>query len=202
VLQGLKASIQKAATTLLTERLDPASAAAAVFWGVFIGIVPIYGLQTLAAIGVALLLRLNKPLTLACTFINNPLLLPPTVAASVELGSFVCHGSFRSWHMVVLSGAQLKEQLFSWVLGSLLLGMLLGGAACASAFASSIAPLPNARNSTAVLFAGRCAWTGFFPCWPARIWERERWWTWAAATAWRSSLWHSATADAAWPAAI
>ena len=129
MLQGLKASIQKAATTLLTERLDPASAAAAVFWGVFIGIVPIYGLQTLAAIGVALLLRLNKPLTLACTFINNPLLLPPTVAASVELGSFVCHGSFRSWHMVVLSGAQLKEQLFSWVLGSLLLGMLLGGAA-------------------------------------------------------------------------
>jgi len=129
VLQGLKASIQKAATTLLTERLDPASAAAAVFWGVFIGIVPIYGLQTLAAIGVALLLRLNKPLTLAATFVNNPLLLPPTVAASVELGSFVCHGSFRPWHLTALSGGQLKEQLFSWVVGSLLLGLLAGGAA-------------------------------------------------------------------------
>ena len=129
MLQGLKASIQKAATTLLTERLDPASAAAAVFWGVFIGIVPIYGLQTLAAIGVALLLRLNKPLTLAATFVNNPLLLPPTVAASVELGSFVCHGSFRPWHLTALSGGQLKEQLFSWVVGSLLLGLLAGGAA-------------------------------------------------------------------------
>jgi uncharacterized protein (DUF2062 family) len=129
VLQGLKASIQKSATTLLTERLDPASAAAAVFWGVFIGIVPIYGLQTLAAIGVALLLRLNKPLTLAATFVNNPLLLPPTVAASVELGSFVCHGSFRPWHLTALSGGQLKEQLFSWVVGSLLLGLLAGGAA-------------------------------------------------------------------------
>jgi uncharacterized protein (DUF2062 family) len=129
VLQGLKASIQKAATTLLTERLDPASAAAAVFWGVFIGIVPIYGLQTLAAIGVALLLRLNKPLTLAATFVNNPLLLPPTVAASVELGSFVCHGSFRPWHLTALSGGQLREQLFSWVVGSLLLGLLAGGAA-------------------------------------------------------------------------
>ena len=129
MLQGLKASIQKAATTLLTERLDPASAAAAVFWGVFIGIVPIYGLQTLAAIGVALLLRLNKPLTLAATFVNNPLLLPPTVAASVELGSFVCHGSFRPWHLTALSGGQLREQLFSWVVGSLLLGLLAGGAA-------------------------------------------------------------------------
>ena len=129
MLQGLKASIQKAATTLLTERLDTASAAAAVCWGVFIGIVPIYGLQTLAAIGVALLLRLNKPLTLAATFVNNPLLLPPTVAASVELGSFVCHGSFRPWHLTALSGGQLKEQLFSWVVGSLLLGLLAGGAA-------------------------------------------------------------------------
>jgi uncharacterized protein (DUF2062 family) len=130
VLQGLKASIQKAATTLLTERLDPASAAAAVFWGIFIGIVPIYGLQTLAAIGLALLLRLNKPLTLAATFINNPLLLPPTVAASVELGSFVRHGLFQPWRLLfALSTAQLKEQLISWVLGSLLLGLLVGGAA-------------------------------------------------------------------------
>jgi len=129
VLQGLKAHIRKFAATLLTERLDPASAASAVFWGVFIGIVPIYGFQILAAVGVALLLRLNKPLTLASTFVNNPLLLPPTVAASVELGSFLRHGSFRPWHLMALSGAQLKEQLVSWVLGSLLLGLLAGGAA-------------------------------------------------------------------------
>jgi uncharacterized protein (DUF2062 family)/2-polyprenyl-3-methyl-5-hydroxy-6-metoxy-1,4-benzoquinol methylase len=129
VLQGLKASIRKLAANLLTERLDPASAAAAVFWGVFIGIVPIYGLQILAALGVALLLRLNKPLTLAATFVNNPLLLPPTVAAAVELGGFARHGSFRPWHLAAISGAQLKEQLFSWVLGSVLLGLLAGGAA-------------------------------------------------------------------------
>jgi SAM-dependent methyltransferase len=51
------------------------------------------------------------------------------VAASVELGSFVCHGSFRPWHLTALSGGQLKEQLFSWVVGSLLLGLLAGGAA-------------------------------------------------------------------------
>ena len=37
---------------------------------------PIYGLQTLVAIGLAVLLRLNKPLTLASTFINNPLSSP------------------------------------------------------------------------------------------------------------------------------
>jgi uncharacterized protein (DUF2062 family) len=95
----LKAPLRKFATTLLTERLDPAPAAAAVFWGVFIGIVPIYGLQTLAALGMAFLLRLNKPLTLASTFINNPLFLAPTVLASVELGGFLRTGSFQPWHL-------------------------------------------------------------------------------------------------------
>jgi uncharacterized protein (DUF2062 family)/2-polyprenyl-3-methyl-5-hydroxy-6-metoxy-1,4-benzoquinol methylase len=127
VFRRLKAPIRKFATTLLTERLEPAPAAAAVFWGIFIGIVPIYGLQTLAALGVAFLLRLNKPLTLASTFINNPLLQPLIVISSVELGGFLRHGSFVAWHLAAFSGAQLKEQLFSWVLGSLVLGVLVGG---------------------------------------------------------------------------
>jgi uncharacterized protein (DUF2062 family) len=130
VIQGLNAHIRKFMATLLTEGLDPASAAAAMFWGIFIGIVPIYGLQTLAGVGVALLLRLNKPLTLAATFINNPLLLAPTVVSSIELGNFLRHGSFEPWRMLIaVSGAQLKEQLFSWVLGSVVLGLLAGGAA-------------------------------------------------------------------------
>ncbi len=130
MLRGLNAHIRKFAATLLTEQLDPASAAAAVFWGIFIGVVPIYGLQTVAAVGMALLLRLNKPLTLAATFINNPLLLAPTVFFSIELGGFLRHGSFLPWRLLIaLSSAQLKEQLFSWVLGSLVLGLLAGGAA-------------------------------------------------------------------------
>jgi uncharacterized protein (DUF2062 family) len=130
VQRGLKEYIRKFATTLLTERLDPASAAAAVFWGIFIGIIPIYGLQTLAAVGVALLLRLNKPLILAATFVNNPLFWAPTVVASIELGGFLRHGSFQPWRLlIVFSAAQLKEELFSWVLGSVVLGLLAGGAA-------------------------------------------------------------------------
>jgi uncharacterized protein (DUF2062 family) len=129
VFQRFKAYLRNFSTTLLTEGLSPASAAAAIFWGIFIGILPIYGLQTLAAIGVAYLLRLNKPLTLAATFINNPLLLPPTVVAAIELGGFLRTGSFRSLHMSAFSGALMKEQLVSWVLGSLVLGVALGAAA-------------------------------------------------------------------------
>jgi uncharacterized protein (DUF2062 family) len=130
VQSGLKEYIRKFATTLLTERLDPAPAAAAVFWGIFIGIVPIYGLQTLAAVGVALLFRLNKPLILAATFVNNPLFWAPTVVASIELGGFLRHGSFQPWRLLIaFSAAQLKEELFSWLLGSIVLGLLAGAAA-------------------------------------------------------------------------
>jgi uncharacterized protein (DUF2062 family) len=146
VQRSLKAYIRKFAATLLTERLDPASAAAAVFCGVFIGIVPIYGLQTLVAIGVAVLLRLNKPLTLASTFINNPLLQPLIVLSSVEVGGFLRHGSFRPWHLTAISVAQLKEQLTSWVLGSLVVGLLVGGVAAIVTAAVVYCTAPSQRD--------------------------------------------------------
>ncbi len=125
--RGLKKYIRNFATTLLTERLDPASAAAAVFWGIFIGIVPIYGLQTLAALGVALLLRLNKPLTLAATFINNPFFLPFLIGGSLEIGCFLRTGRWQAWQMSAFTWAQLKGEAISVVLGSLVVGVVVGG---------------------------------------------------------------------------
>jgi uncharacterized protein (DUF2062 family)/trans-aconitate methyltransferase len=121
------------AATLLKEGLDPGRAAAAVFLGIFIGIVPIYGLQTLAAVGVAFLFKLNKPLTVAGTFINNPLLQPLIVVASVELGYFFRGGSFRPLKLSALAGVHLKENLVAWVVGSVALGILVGGVLAAIA---------------------------------------------------------------------
>ena len=117
-------------TLLLKERLDPSHAAAAVFLGIFIGILPIYGFQTLAAVGIALLFRLNKPLIVACTFINNPLFLPLTIFSSVELGCLLRNGSFQRLtisSLVAMRGHINKEQFFIWVIGSVALGILLGG---------------------------------------------------------------------------
>jgi uncharacterized protein (DUF2062 family)/2-polyprenyl-3-methyl-5-hydroxy-6-metoxy-1,4-benzoquinol methylase len=119
--------VRKFVTALLTEQLTPGRAAAAVFLGIFVGIVPIYGFQTLVALGLALLFRLNKPLTFASTFINNPLLQPMLVVSSVEIGYFLRTGSFHPWKLSALTGLHVKEELFSWVLGSLVLGVLVGG---------------------------------------------------------------------------
>jgi len=127
VIHKLSTRIRKAATELLTERLDPGRAAAAVFLGIFIGIVPIYGFQTLAAIGLALIFRLNKPLILASTFINNPLLQPALVLSSIETGHFLRHGHFRLLNFSSLAHVPTKDDLLSWIAGALALGVVAGG---------------------------------------------------------------------------
>ena len=134
MIQRLRLYAWKFVAPLLKERLDPGRAAAAVFLGIFIGIVPIYGLQTIAAVGVALLLRLNKPLTVAGTFINNPLLQPLIVFSSVELGCLLWRGSFQRLDLSTLATARAritKEELFIWVIGSVALGVLAGGVGAA-----------------------------------------------------------------------
>jgi uncharacterized protein (DUF2062 family) len=130
VIRTFEASARKFLTSLLKEGLDPGRAAAAVFLGIFIGIVPIYGLQTLAAVGVALLFRLNKPLTVAGTLISNPVFLPLIIFSSVELGCFLRSGSFQPLNLSALVNARShinKEQFFIWVIGSVTLGILVGG---------------------------------------------------------------------------
>jgi uncharacterized protein (DUF2062 family)/SAM-dependent methyltransferase len=131
VIRRFQGRLRQLATTLLKENLTPGGAAAAVFLGIFIGIVPIYGFQTLVAVGLALFFKLNKPLTVAGTFINNPLLQPLIVVSSVELGYFLRDGSFRPFHLSALAGAHIKEELLGWVMGSVVLGVLVGGAGAA-----------------------------------------------------------------------
>ncbi len=134
MIRRLELRARKFVTLLLKEGLDPRRAAAAVFLGIFIGIVPIYGFHALAAVGVALLFRLNKPLTLAGTFISNPLFQPLIVFCSVELGCLLYRGSFQPLTFSALAAASThltKEQFVIWIIGSLALGVLLGGVGAA-----------------------------------------------------------------------
>jgi uncharacterized protein (DUF2062 family) len=129
VIQRFKVQTRAFLHTLLKEGLDPWHAAAAVFLGIFIGIVPIYGLHTIAAVSLALLFRLNKPLTLACTFISNPVFQPVIVLSSVELGIFLRSGSFQRLSLsdVAVSPTHLtKEQILIWMIGSVALATLAG----------------------------------------------------------------------------
>jgi uncharacterized protein (DUF2062 family) len=134
MIRRLRSHARKFATLLLKEGLDPFRAAAAVFLGIFIGILPIYGFHALSAVGVALLFRLNKPLTLAGTFIGNPLLQPFIVFSSVELGCLLRRGSFQSLRLSDIAAASThlnKEQLVIWMIGSVALGIVAGSVGAA-----------------------------------------------------------------------
>jgi uncharacterized protein (DUF2062 family) len=117
------------AASLLSEGLAPGRAAGAVFVGIFIAQVPIYGFQAVAALGLAVYFGLNKPLTLAATFINNPLLQPFLIGASVMLGQFILTGEVRPFKIPELSMKSLKEGFSVFAVGSVSLGVILGGVA-------------------------------------------------------------------------
>jgi uncharacterized protein (DUF2062 family) len=150
VIRRFKTQARKFVNLLLYEGLDPQRASAAVFLGIFIGIVPIYGFQTLAAVGVALLFRLNKPLTIAATFINNPLLAPLIIFASVELGCLIRVGSFQPISALVAARHHPnKEQLFIWIMGSVALGILVG--CIGAAITAAVIHLHRKRSANSAL---------------------------------------------------
>lgn len=125
-MKAIKSTMQRFAATLCTEGLEPLPAGLAVGLGIFIGVVPIYGLQTLVAIGLAILLRLNKPLILAATFINNPILQPFLVLGSIECGSLLRTGAFLPLHLAGFTLAAVRGDLLLWAIGSVPLGVAAG----------------------------------------------------------------------------
>jgi len=119
---------------LLNEQLEPGPAAAAVWLGIALGIIPIYGLQSIAALGLATLLGLNRPLTFAATFVNNPLLQPILVVGSLQLGHLAIRGSWVSLSPAALLASPMGEHLLAFVVGSLILAVILGGAAALAVY--------------------------------------------------------------------
>jgi uncharacterized protein (DUF2062 family) len=125
--------LRQLTATLFTEHLDPGHAAAAVFWGVFIANVPIYGFQTLAIIGLAVLFRLNKPIAVAATFVNNPFLQPFLVVSAIELGSFILTGRFARFHYTAHL-SDLKPYFVALFIGGVVMGVLLGAIGAGATF--------------------------------------------------------------------
>jgi 2-polyprenyl-6-hydroxyphenyl methylase/3-demethylubiquinone-9 3-methyltransferase len=133
----LRSSARRVVAAVLSEGLGPGRAAAAVFTGVFIGIVPIYGFQSLAAVGAAVLFRLNKPLTLAATFINNPLLQPLLVATSIGLGHLMLNGHYQVITESPFTAHGFTNSLSAWFAGSAVLGVGVGGLTALGTFVAA-----------------------------------------------------------------
>ena len=110
--------------TLFHRHVEPGRLALAVALGVFIGLTPFYGLQTILAITLAGLLGLNITAAVLATQISNPLFAPFLIAASAWLGDKMGAPALPmdgSWWDV-------RHPRFyeSWLRGGLALGLMAG----------------------------------------------------------------------------
>ena len=119
---------------------SPQRTAAAFALGVFLGLSPFFGLHTLLALGLAFLLRLNRPAVVLGTLVLNPWTIVPLYGAGTGLGLWLLGRSddglgglalrvdpVRPTGVVELL-AGLGPSLAPFIVGNLLLGAILGGA--------------------------------------------------------------------------
>lgn len=123
---GMRSRIRALYLRLRREHDSPARLAAAVALGLFVGIVPFYGVQTPICVGLASILRLNRLVAVGAAQVSNPLFAPFLIAAGIALGETIRH---RALHRPDLAeAADLVSQL-AWLSGripDLYLSCLLG----------------------------------------------------------------------------
>jgi uncharacterized protein len=123
---------------LLGREEPPERVAAAIALGIGVGFSPFMGIHFLIAIGLAFLFRLNRIDALLGTFVGNPWTLPPVYAAGYALGRQLLRYDRRRvpdlpwdrllhrdfWH--AFSGAALRPRLASYLVGTAVIGLVIG----------------------------------------------------------------------------
>ncbi|HXB43246.1 MAG TPA: DUF2062 domain-containing protein [Puia sp.] len=101
--------------------------AISVAFGVFMGIVPIWGFQLIVAISLSILFKLNKALVILAAHVSFAPLIPLIIYLSYKTGTYwmgesAVHMRF-SWH---ISLSAIKRNAEQYLLGSLTLAILAG----------------------------------------------------------------------------
>ncbi|MCB9669177.1 MAG: DUF2062 domain-containing protein [Alphaproteobacteria bacterium] len=117
------------------------------FLGIFLGVVPLYGIQTGICLVVAHVLRLNKLTVIAAAQVSMPMFAPFLIGGSIAIGELLRFGTVRwpsagdgaealRWTEMFSGGA--PDVVISCFLGSLVLGAILGGLGAAAAWAFAV----------------------------------------------------------------
>jgi glycosyltransferase involved in cell wall biosynthesis len=123
-------SSKKRMKKLLDEHLynphhSPQLKAISVAFGIFMGIVPIWGFQLAAAIFLAIVLKLNKPLVIIAANISIPPMIPAIIFLSYKTGAFWMGANAMqidfSNNITVQS---IKKNLQQYILGSITLAVI------------------------------------------------------------------------------
>ena len=103
----------------------PEKLAGAVGLGLFIGIVPIWGVQMIVAAALAHRLRLNKAITLLASNISIPPLVPFIVYGAMLLGHFLFTGEWMKLSPSYMTWAYAREFFGQWVVGCVALAVVV-----------------------------------------------------------------------------
>lgn len=104
---------------------SPAQKASAVALGLFFGVIPIWGFQTVTVVALSLLFRLNKPLTVLANQISLPPLIPFVVYCSIGFASLATTGTWEVNLPNELSLQVIFDNVKNYFWGSFLFGSFL-----------------------------------------------------------------------------
>ncbi|HEY4936665.1 MAG TPA: DUF2062 domain-containing protein [Puia sp.] len=122
---------QKWKEVFVDELFDPAQSnlrkSISVGFGIFMGILPIWGFQLIAAIFIAVLLRLNKGLVILFANISIPPLIPLIIFVSYRFGAFWLPGSAHPISFTKsMSLSSIRYNFKQYLVGSISLSIIAG----------------------------------------------------------------------------
>ena len=109
----------------LRKGLSPSGIAFGIALGNFVGILPLPGLHTVTAIGLAYAFRLNIVIVFLGTQISNPFSFPFILFISAQIGSLMLNGGLLQVQFTT-DLSVLKSYIMPTVLGGIVLGLLVG----------------------------------------------------------------------------
>lgn len=100
--------------------------------GVFMGIAPFWGFQTILVLLLAVVLRLNKLIAFAFSNISIPPFIPFIVYLSLKMGGFLLTGSSKDFNWEDLKNAEgVANNIYEYIVGSfslaIIMAVLFGG---------------------------------------------------------------------------
>lgn len=93
-------------------------------FGVFMGIIPLWGFQLLIGIPLAVLFRMNKVLFITAANISVPPMIPLVIYASFLVGQQFIDGAINSTKIFEFSTASIGENLQQYIIGAILLAIM------------------------------------------------------------------------------
>lgn len=94
--------------------------------GILVGVSPFWGWQTMIAVGLSVLFRLNKVITVTASFISIPPVIPFILYLSYMAGGMLLGNQWEGLSTEDITFDYVKANLIQYIVGAFLLGIVSG----------------------------------------------------------------------------